>query len=521
MSSVSPLSVTLNELTTFTVTGSDLPSSLAFFIEDCETVRSTGGTSSSRSFTCTPSSTAGSKGGQVKDQAGGELLFSFNVQVADATPEPSVSSVSPLSATLNEETTFTVSGSNLPTTTAFFIEDCENVRSAGGTSSSRRFTCTPSGTIGMKSGNIKETAGSNNIFEFEVRTTAELPRVTISDFFPLQAKIGDKTTFTITGANLPDTTSISFPDCSGLEFISRSILRQQLTCTPQGNLGLKTVSISASENSGELVTKTFQVDFEEASREPVVSVSSTPVIEGSQLVFLFDLDYNPTFSEVTVKYQINGGTATEGSDFAEHLGIRELSLRGDSEQKSVRIQTLGDGIVESDETIRLEIVSVDGGVSSQEVYLGTILDDDVAGQKPSLYLSRFINFSPTEGEEFTYRLSGTISNLSSDTIMEWTIQGDIDLEDIVSINVRDLAENQFGDENFRDTIYTDVRNVRMRIPSSHTSDGKIYRVTIVTRDDDLMEPDELVWMSGELVQGNAVFEERNASFSNVIITDND
>ncbi|MCI5217793.1 MAG: DUF1566 domain-containing protein [Candidatus Electrothrix sp. LOE2] len=89
VNSVSPTNVTLNELTTFTVTGSNLPSVLAFFIEECKDLSPLGGSPTSMQFSCTPSWTIGVKNGVVKDETGGNILYEFTVDVSDDVPEES------------------------------------------------------------------------------------------------------------------------------------------------------------------------------------------------------------------------------------------------------------------------------------------------------------------------------------------------------------------------------------------------------------------------------------------------
>lgn len=170
ISSISPLTAALDELTTFTITGEYLPSTLAFWAEDCENVTSLGGTSTSMQFSCTPSWTTGKKDGEVKDAAGGKSLHSFTIDVEE-TEIPEVTSVSPNKATLDELTTFTVAGSNLPSTLAFWIADCDNVTSLGGTSTLMKFNCTPSWTTGEKDGEVKDEPGGTVLKEFTVNVS--------------------------------------------------------------------------------------------------------------------------------------------------------------------------------------------------------------------------------------------------------------------------------------------------------------------------------------------------------------
>lgn len=83
VSSVYPTTATLNQTTTFTVTGSCLPASTAFYIPDCvNPVITSLSNGTQAQFTCTPSYTSGVKsGGVVKDQPGGTVLQSFSVTV--------------------------------------------------------------------------------------------------------------------------------------------------------------------------------------------------------------------------------------------------------------------------------------------------------------------------------------------------------------------------------------------------------------------------------------------------------
>lgn len=172
VTSVSPSKATLDKPTIFTVIGSDLPSTLAFWIADCEDVASLGGSSTSMRFSCTPSWTSGEKNGVVKDEAGGNILYEFHV---DFTAPPKVTSITPNSATLDRLTVFTVLGTDLPSTLAFWIEDCENVTYVGGNSAAMQFSCTPSWTIGAKNGVIKDEAGGNVLHEFTIDVSADAP----------------------------------------------------------------------------------------------------------------------------------------------------------------------------------------------------------------------------------------------------------------------------------------------------------------------------------------------------------
>jgi hypothetical protein len=94
--------------------------------------------------------------------------WSFTTQ----TPEPVVTAVSPLEATIGTETTFTITGTNLTEGMGFWIANLENpTEVTGGNATTRYFKGTPSGTVGAKEGIVKDAPGGNTLFPFEVEFT--------------------------------------------------------------------------------------------------------------------------------------------------------------------------------------------------------------------------------------------------------------------------------------------------------------------------------------------------------------
>jgi hypothetical protein len=83
VSSVSPLTATLNTPTTFTVEGTSLPSTLALWIAECEGLTGLTAGPTEATFECSPSYTTGDKDGVVKDEPGGTELFSFTLTVTN------------------------------------------------------------------------------------------------------------------------------------------------------------------------------------------------------------------------------------------------------------------------------------------------------------------------------------------------------------------------------------------------------------------------------------------------------
>lgn len=81
---------------------------------------------------------------------------------------PVVTSVSPTTAWLNTSTTFTVGGSCLPSSLAAWVDQCANLSMLSVSSTSAKFKCTPSYSIGTKSGVIKNQSGGTTLKSFTV-----------------------------------------------------------------------------------------------------------------------------------------------------------------------------------------------------------------------------------------------------------------------------------------------------------------------------------------------------------------
>ena len=171
VTSVSPLTVDYGQRTTFTVKGTGLTDNLAFWIDNCQSVALlSGGTSTSRSFTCTPSfNKYGVQKGVVSDKANGTVLYNMNVTVNP----PKVISVSPLIVTYGQKTTFTVKGTGLTDNLAFWVDSCVGastslVPDVNGTSTTRTFTCTPSYSPAVRAGVVRDKTGGTTLYSFKV-----------------------------------------------------------------------------------------------------------------------------------------------------------------------------------------------------------------------------------------------------------------------------------------------------------------------------------------------------------------
>ncbi len=155
---VTPETATLNESTVFTVTGRNLREGMVFELADCADVMPiAGGTAEKRFFQCTPSNTGVKKGTLQHNLLYVPGNFSVNVQ-GEVTPK--VTSISPTTATLDQSTTFTVVGSDLPDNLTFEIANCTGVKAINRSLEQQQFQCTPTINGGSQEGTVKDESGA-------------------------------------------------------------------------------------------------------------------------------------------------------------------------------------------------------------------------------------------------------------------------------------------------------------------------------------------------------------------------
>lgn len=102
---------------------------------------------------------------------------------------PSVSSVQstdsgfgdPVSPRMNQRAFYRVTGSNLPSTMALAVADCNSMRTVSTSSTEARFQCMPSGTEGAKPITVKDTSGDTTLYSASIAVlpaTSPLPMPT-------------------------------------------------------------------------------------------------------------------------------------------------------------------------------------------------------------------------------------------------------------------------------------------------------------------------------------------------------
>lgn len=128
---------------------------------------------------------------------------------------------------------------------------------------------------------------------------------------------------------------------------------------------------------------------------PTVSVSNVSVTEGdsgsTSAQVMLSLSAAAT-GTTTIGYRTVAGSATAGTDFIASTGT--VSIRAGATSATVSIAIVGDLAVEGNETLTVEVTSVNGQAVTGVSGTVTIIDNDVGGAGPPVTIS---NAAVTEG----------------------------------------------------------------------------------------------------------------------------
>ncbi len=179
---IAPTAATIGQATTFTVVGTNLPLTAILAVQDAVCQAPTGNTATGFSQICTPGGAIGAKTITVKTAPaanGGTVIDASRSVSASNTPVPFVSSVTPSAATIGQATTFTVVGTNLPTTATLTIVDATCSAATGNTTTGFSQICTLGGTAGVKAITIKTASNGTVIDATRSVTVAAAPSPTV------------------------------------------------------------------------------------------------------------------------------------------------------------------------------------------------------------------------------------------------------------------------------------------------------------------------------------------------------
>ena len=235
-------------------------------LTDCTNVQKlAGGTATQQQFTCTPSGTAGSKSGELRNYAAGVLLKNITVTVTD-TSKPDLTAAVPdfyENVDAGQQEPFSVTVSNVGNKTSssgmvkIYASMDATITTADTLVGSAPFTALAVGT-NQSVGSLLTAPSTAGDYWFGacVEAVAEETNTgnncsvgisqkvwatgTVSAVSPLTATLGQLTTFTVQGSGLADTMTFSLTDCTNIQKVAGgTATQQQFTCTPTGAAGSK------------------------------------------------------------------------------------------------------------------------------------------------------------------------------------------------------------------------------------------------------------------------------------------
>jgi len=285
LTSFTPSTAIVDQAKTFTVNGANIPSTVIASVEGMTGLCSRDSYSSTQAkFTCTPN-VVGDKDFYVKAQSGGARLagsgsWTIDVQ-ADTTPN--LTSFTPSTAIVDQAKTFTVNGTNIPSTVIASIEGMTGLCSRNSYSSTQaKFTCTPN-VVGDKDFYVKVQSGGARLagsgswtIDVQADTTPNLTSFTPSTAIVDQAKI-----FTVNGTNIPSTVIANIEGMTGLcSRDSYSSTQTKFTCTPNV-VGDKDFYVKAQSGGARLAgSGSWTIDVQAATTPNLTSFTpSTAIVD--------------------------------------------------------------------------------------------------------------------------------------------------------------------------------------------------------------------------------------------------
>lgn len=142
---------------------------------------------------------------------------------------------------------------------------------------------------------------------------------------------------------------------------------------------------------------------------PSFTVTDSSVTEGGVHQFVITKSGSAP-GNISINYATADGTATSGSDYASASGT--LTFLPSDNGKVVTVNTIDDAVVESTETMTLNLSGVTNGATIMDgVGIGTITDNDVPPPPPGILIA---DSSGTEGQSiiFTVTRSDTTTAVS-------------------------------------------------------------------------------------------------------------
>ena len=303
VSSVTATNPVIGKLTTITISGSNLSSSISPVTTGCTgLVAISSASTTSKEFTCTPNAPLVG----VTVNYGAQTPYATNLNVRHIA---SVTADTPVQGWL---TTFTVTGDQLPATITPIALACSGTSVIASSSmTTRQFTCTPS----APNVEISIDFGAASPFQTIISAAAapSVNAVTSSGI-----SYGKLTTFSIQGSNLSAAVNPSATGCSTLvNTASSSSALREFTCTPDGT----SVGVTINFGGGTLYTTSLAVPLPQVT---FVTTLGLVVVElypdkapASVKNFLSYVDNG--FYTNTIFHRVVPGFVTQGGGFVSDV----------------------------------------------------------------------------------------------------------------------------------------------------------------------------------------------------------
>ncbi len=295
ITSVTPTQVTLGEETTFTVQGSNLPEGLAYHLDDLENLAEVGGgNENTRYFKGMPSNSAGMKNGVIKDQPGGTTLHTFEVVFVEAKDLPTVttnttnsitetSAVSGGNVTSDGNASVTARGICWSTSQNPTTADSNTTNGAGTGNFTSNLTGLQPSTVYYVRAYATNSEGTAYGNQRSFTTNQSIPDPVITSVTPTQVTLGEETTFTVQGSNLPEGLAYHLDDLENLaEVGGGNENTRYFKGMPSNSAGMKNGVIK--DQPGGTTLHTFEVVFVEAKDLPTVTTNTTNSITETSAV---------------------------------------------------------------------------------------------------------------------------------------------------------------------------------------------------------------------------------------------
>ncbi|GJF09185.1 hypothetical protein NGTWS1803_13980 [Mycolicibacterium cyprinidarum] len=266
-----------------------------------------------------------------------------------------------------------------------------------------------------------------SLFTLKGKATSVLPAVSIADASRSEsgsgtAKLGFKATLSKASTK---TVTVNYATSNGTATAGSDYVAGSGTISFAAGQTSKTVYVGVIGDTKLEPDETFVVTLSAPSGATISRATATGTIRNDDVapptVSIADasrseggsgtakLGFKATLSKastktVTVNYATSNGTATAGSDYVAGSGT--ISFAAGQTSKTVYVGVIGDTTLEPDETFVVTLSAPSGATLSRATATGTIRNDDLAPQLPTVSIA---DASRSEGGSGTSNLAFTLT----------------------------------------------------------------------------------------------------------------